>query len=198
MAVWISGLAVELREVVLRDKPAEMLEISPKGTVPVLLMPNGAVLEESLDIMRFALAQNDPEGWLAGDDTALIGQIDGPFKHHLDRYKYHTRYDNCDPLEHRAKALAILQQLNTRLAHSAMLCGTQRTLADIAIFPFIRQFANASKDWFAAQDLSHLHNWLNVHLESLLFKAITDKYPRWTPGAEPIGFGGPARCDDTA
>ncbi|MBT8427753.1 MAG: glutathione S-transferase N-terminal domain-containing protein, partial [Erythrobacter sp.] len=111
MALSISGAEYEHREVVLRDKPPQMLEVSPKGTVPVLVTEDGAVLEESLDIMRWALSQNDPEGWLARDDGKLLAANDGPFKHHLDRYKYSTRYDDVDPEEHGKKALDHLRKL---------------------------------------------------------------------------------------
>ena len=106
MALSVSGANYEHREVVLRDKPPEMLEVSPKGTVPVLVVPGAPPLEESLDIMHWALGQNDPEGWLDRNDQLLIETNDGPFKHHLDRYKYATRYDDVDPEEHRAAALS--------------------------------------------------------------------------------------------
>ncbi|MEC7534164.1 MAG: glutathione S-transferase N-terminal domain-containing protein, partial [Pseudomonadota bacterium] len=108
MALSSSGLEYEHREVVLRDKPPEMLEVSPKGTVPVLVTETGKVIEESLDIMRHALAVKDPEGWLERDDPELVAANDGPFKHHLDRYKYATRYADVDPEEHRSAALDIL------------------------------------------------------------------------------------------
>ncbi len=111
MALLVSGATYEHREVVLRDKPAAMLEASPKGTVPVFVTEDGVVLEESLDIMRWALGNSDPERWLDDANANLIEANDGPFKHHLDRYKYATRYDDVDPEEHRAAALAHLRQL---------------------------------------------------------------------------------------
>ena len=179
MALRVSGAAYEHREVVLRDKPAAMLEASPKGTVPVLVTGDGAVLEESLDIMRWALGRNDPEGWLARNDAALVAVNDGPFKHHLDRYKYATRYDDVDPEEHRAAALDILQRLEARLGDGAYLCGAARGFADIAIFPFIRQFANADRDWFDAQDLPLLQAWLAGLIGSELFEGVMSKHPQW-------------------
>lgn len=179
MALSVSGAAYEHREVVLRDKPAEMLEASPKGTVPVLVAPDGAVLEESLDIMRWALGESDPEGWLTRTDEALLAANDGPFKHHLDRYKYATRYEDVDPEEHRAAAFAILQTLEERLRQSAFLCGDQRGFADIAIFPFIRQFANADRAWFDAQDLPNLQAWLEGLVTSELFHGVMRKHPQW-------------------
>ena len=179
MALSSSGLDYEHREVVLRDKPPEMLEVSPKGTVPVLVTPTGTVIEESLDIMRHALAMKDPEGWLERDDPELVAANDGPFKHHLDRYKYATRYADVDPEEHRSAALDILRQLEARLAKDAYLCGAKRGLADIAIFPFIRQFANADRTWFDAQPLPRLQDWLERLITSELFTGVMAKHAQW-------------------
>lgn len=179
MALSSSGLEYEHREVVLRDKPPEMLEVSPKGTVPVLVTPTGTVIEESLDIMRHALAMKDPEGWLERDDPELVAANDGPFKHHLDRYKYATRYADVDPEEHRSAALDILRQLEARLAKDAYLCGARRGLADIAIFPFIRQFANADRTWFDAQPLPRLQDWLERLITSELFTGVMAKHAQW-------------------
>lgn len=179
MALSSSGMEYEHREVVLRDKPPEMLEVSPKGTVPVLVTPTGTVIEESLDIMRHALAMKDPEGWLERDDPELVAANDGPFKHHLDRYKYATRYSDVDPEEHRSAALDILRQLDARLAKDAYLCGARRGLADIAIFPFIRQFANADRTWFDAQSLPRLQDWLERLITSELFTGVMAKHAQW-------------------
>ena len=185
MALWVSGTICELREVKLAAKPAAMLEVSPKGTVPVLALPDGTVVDESLAIMRHTLAKSDPESWMAGDDAQLIARIDGPFKHHLDRYKYHTRHDS-DPVEHRDAALAILRDLDARLANSANLCVDKRTLADIATFPFVRQFANHERNWFDAQPLPHLQRWLARHVASDLFVAIMVRHNPWRPGDDPV------------
>lgn len=179
MALSSSGLDYEHREVVLRDKPPEMLEVSPKGTVPVLVTLSGTVIEESLDIMHHALAVKDPEGWLERDDPELVAANDGPFKHHLDRYKYATRYADVDPEEHRSAALDILRQLEARLAKDAYLCGARRGLADIAIFPFIRQFANADRTWFDAQSLPRLQDWLERLITSELFTGVMAKHAQW-------------------
>ena len=181
MALHVSGLAYEHREVVLRDKPAAMLEVSPKGTVPVFLTDEGEVLEESLDIMRHALAQNDPEGWLDRGDPALVAANDGPFKHHLDRYKYATRYEDADPERHRASAVEILAKLDRRLAVSPYLCGDDRGFADIAIFPFVRQFANHDRERFAGDGKLHLQAWLEGLMASDLFAAIMEKHSKWEP-----------------
>lgn len=171
LALAVSETAVEHREVKLRHKPAEMLAASPKGTVPVLVLPDGTVIDESLDIMRWALAGNDPENWLAGDDPALIAANDGAFKHHLDRYKYPERYA-ADAVDHRAAALAILQGLEARPGEHAYLTGARFGLADAAILPFVRQFAAVDRDWFAAQDLARVQGWLEALLGSALFARV--------------------------
>lgn len=171
MALAVSGTACEIREVKLRDKPAAMLAASPKGTVPVLVLADGQVIDESLDIMRWALGQGDPEHWFDGDDAALIAANDGPFKHHLDRYKYPDRH-GTDPLEHRALALAPLADLDARLRHHAYLCGETRSLTDAAILPFVRQFAAVDRDWFDAQKLPALQRWLAEGLASPLFADV--------------------------
>lgn len=187
MALWISGTACELREVKLANKPEEMLTASPKGTVPVLVLPDGIVVDESLAIMRWALRCNDPENWLSGDDTALFDQLDGPFKHHLDRYKYYTRHDT-DPLEYRTAAMDILAEWDARLTSQSFLCGPARTLADMASFPFIRQFANHDREWFDAQPIPHLRKWLSGHLASPIFTAIMEKFTPWKAGNPPTLF----------
>lgn len=196
MALWMAGITVELREVKLANKPPELCEASPKATVPVLLLPDGTVIDESLAIMRWALRQSDPEDWLSGDDTASIERNDGPFKRHLDRYKYPTRYpdeagedEDTFQFDHRAHGLAFLEDLNTQLGERKHLCGHARTLTDIALFPFIRQFANTDRDWFDAQGLPHLHVWLDGHLASELFAAVMPKFTPWKSGDEPIAFG---------
>ncbi len=188
LGLMVSGTVCELREVKLANKPPEMLEASPKGTVPVLVLPDGTVIEESLDVLRWALEQNDPEGWLLRDDPDLIAQNDGPFKHHLDRYKYETRH-NSDPVEHRSAAMEILRGLDERLAEQPQLCGQTRGIADIATFPFIRQFANTDREWFDAQPLPHLQRWLAGHLASDLFDSVLAKYTPWKAGDEVVLFG---------
>lgn len=192
MALRIAGVAVELREVKLADKPHELIEASPKATVPVLVLSDGSVVDESIAVMRWALSQNDPENWLGGDDGELIERNDGPFKHHLDRYKYPNRYED-EPdhgtIDHRAEGLAILRDLDHRLANKGQLCGDKRSLADIALFPFIRQFANTDRKWFDEQDLPNLQAWLEGHLKSNLFKSVMPKFDPWKPEDEPILFG---------
>lgn len=192
MAVVVAGIDVELREVVLRDKPPAMLEASPKGTVPVLVLTDGRVINESLDVMQWALAQNDPEGWLAPDDAGatktLVEDNDGPFKHHLDRFKYATRYEGADPLEHRRAAEPYLLALNDRLQDSANLTGDKRSLADIAIFPFVRQFANAAGDFMQEGRFNALMRWLDDQVSSDLFMSVMKKYPQWHAGDAGVEF----------
>ncbi|NBB25047.1 glutathione S-transferase [Porphyrobacter sp. SLTP] len=189
MALWVAGIVVELREVKLAAKPPELFAASPKGTVPVLVLPDGTVVDQSLDIMRWALAQNDPEHWLAGDDAALIAMNDGPFKHHLDRAKYPGRYEEDGVTAHRASALALLAPLELRLQAAPWLCGESLTLTDIALFPFIRQFAAIDSDWFAAQPLPQLQAWLEGLLASELFGAVMGKFAPWQEGDAPVMFG---------
>lgn len=190
MALAASGLPVRVREVILRDKPPEMLAASPKGTVPVLVRTDGGVIDESLDIMRWALAQNDPGGWLrvdAAETAILIAQNDGPFKHALDRYKYADRH-KTDAATHRAAAMDILTGLAARLdANGGQLLGPLPTLADIAIFPFVRQFAATDAAFWQAHAPAALQAWLAGHVTSPRFLATMKKYPRWQPGAaEPL------------
>ncbi|WP_299193311.1 glutathione S-transferase [uncultured Erythrobacter sp.] len=196
MALWIAGITVELREVKLADKPPELAEASPKATVPVLVLEDGTVVDESIAVMRWALAQNDPEDWLGGDDAALLARNDGPFKHHLDRYKYPTRYPEeargdgeSFRLDHRTHGLTILRDLDSRLGEHGQLCGARRSFTDIALFPFIRQFANTDRTWFDMQGLPQLERWLEDHLASELFKAVMPKFAPWKAGDEPVVFG---------
>jgi glutathione S-transferase len=191
MALWVAGIAVELREVKLAAKPPQLAEASPKATVPVLVLPGGTVIDESLAIMRWALAQNDPEGWLAGDDAALIAVNDGPFKHHLDRAKYPGRYGDEDGTDHHTEGLALLTPIEARLADARFLCGETRTLTDIALMPFIRQFDAIEPDWFAAQPLPRLQAWLERLLASDIFTAIMPKFAPWAEGDPPVYLGPP-------
>lgn len=181
LALAVSGTAVEHREVKLRDKPAEMLAASPKGTVPVLVLPDGRVIDESIDIMRWALARNDPEDWLAGDDVELIATNDGAFKHHLDRYKYPERYA-ADGADHRAAGRAILEGLEARLTERAYLGGERFGLADAALLPFVRQFAAVDRAWFAAQDLPQVQAWLGAFVASALFETVMAVREPWRAG----------------
>ncbi len=194
LAVLASGVRCELREIVLRDKAPAFLSASPKGTVPVVVTQSGEVIEQSLDVMHWALAQNDPGQWLAPVGAAqeemndLIAECDGPFKDSLDRYKYANRYEGADPLVERAKAEVFLRKLDGRLAAVQYLCGAEMCLADMAIAPFVRQFANVDRAWFDGQDWPHLIAWLEAFLASGQFEAIFKKYPQWQAGDAPTVF----------
>ena len=168
------------------DGPQAMLDASPKGTIPVLVTRDGQVIDESLDVMMWALAQNDPENWLSQQDASLdlVASCDNQFKPHLDRYKYATRYEGADPLEHRAAASAFLNELDARLQHQPCLTGQADRLADMAIFPFVRQFASTDRDWFASMSLAHLQRWLAGHVKSARFKTVMPKFEQWQPGGE--------------
>jgi len=192
LALAAAGQVVELREVALKAKAPELLEASAKGTVPVLVQADGAVLDESLEIMRWALEQADPLGWLQADradSAALIAQNDGPFKRHLDRFKYPDRYGEVDAMEHRAAALAILREWEQRLAVGGWLLGAQATLADWSLLPFVRQFRLADPDGFAAEPgLEGLKDWLARFERSELLARVMDspwaerrcwRSPRW-------------------
>lgn len=182
MAIWAAHIAVEVREISLREKPAHLLQISPKGTVPVLQLVDGTVIEQSLDIMRWALTQQDPQGWLHAAPEAidaLIGLNDGAFKQALDRYKYPERYPALSQPEYRAQGELFLQTLETALTQHAFLLGEQASLADVAIFPFIRQFAAVDAVWFAHSPYPQLRAWLAGWLDSALFAQIMQKFPAY-------------------
>ncbi|MBB5685454.1 glutathione S-transferase [Sphingobium boeckii] len=181
MALIVSGQPCIVREIVLRDKPAEMIAASAKATVPVLCLPDGTVIDQSLDIMRWALGRHDPEAWLGQGGDDLIAENDGAFKYHLDRYKYPERHAS-DPVAHRDAGLAILSNLEMRLAKSAHLCGENRSLADLAIMPFVRQFAATDKGWFDAQSIPRLRDWLTRHTDSPLFQQTMRRLTPWQHG----------------
>lgn len=187
LALLASGTVCTLREVKLSAKPQDLLDASPKGTVPVLVLPDGQVIDESLDIMRWALTKADPDHWLDGEDTALIAAIDGPFKHHLDRCKYPHRYD-VDPLDHRAAGVAHLEMLEARLRASPHLCGAHWTMTDAALAPFVRQFAETDRAWFDALPLPAVQRWLAAFLASPMFAAIMVRWPVWQAGNAEVLF----------
>ena len=197
LALAISGQTCELREVVLRNKPQGLLQVSPKATVPVLVLPGGQVLDESLDIMRWALAQHDPEGWLTpshgtlADMLVLIAECDGTFKHALDRCKYPSRYPDADTAQARAQAEQWLQGLNARLAEHTFLFGHHAALADMAIAPFVRQFAGIDAMEWDSQPWAALQVWLAQWQASSLFESVMHKREAWVDGTEGVMFAPP-------
>lgn len=177
MALKYARVGYEHREIVLRNKPKKMLDISPKGTVPVFVLDDGTVLDESLDIARWALSQNDPDDWMGVWDEAIIQQNDGAFKVHLDRYRYPNRYPDEDPDEHRVAAEGILESLEKWLS-SRTLGSTNAT--DILIFPFIRQYSKIDPKRWNELQLPNLKAWLDEHLQSQLFADVMEKKPLWS------------------
>ena len=181
LALAISEQNYTLHEVDLKNRPAELFAVSAAGTVPVLVLDDGSVLHQSLDIMRWTLGNHDPHGWLptgakqTAETQVLLAQCDGELKFHLDRYKYSTRYVGASMEEHRGLAAGILWQWNQKLTEDAFLCGPKPGLADYALGPFVRQFANAERAWFDSQPWAALRQWLDAFTASALFARIMQK-----------------------
>ena len=192
MAIHISGQRCELREVLLRDKPPSMLEYSAKGTVPVLILQDGNVIDESLDVIDWALNLNDPDDWQRSKDKEktkeLIKINDGEFKYHLDRYKYSKRYENEDPEFHRKKCLKFIESINNELNKSEYIFDDNISYADIVLLPFIRQFRIADIEWFDSLPYDNLKKWLSSFLGSSLLNSIMKKYDLWKEGDKSIVF----------
>ena len=195
MALWVSGQHCEIREVILRNKPQALLELSSKATVPVLQLATGQVIEQSLEIMVWTLKQNDPQNWLSpdrgtlGDMFKLIKTSDEDFKYNLDHYKYGQRYQNEDPVFHRNEGEKFLIILEEMLGKYDYLFGTKPSLADYAILPFIRQFANIERKWFDSLSCSSIYRWLDSLVIGQYVTASMDKYSAWQLGDEPSIFG---------
>lgn len=187
MALAYAGVQVELREILLQEKPPQMLAVSTKGTVPVLVLPDGSVLDESYDVMRWVLGISDPDRWWetgsASEADALIEQNDFSFKVHLDHYKYADRHPQHNMEYYRSQAEGFLGTLEVRLTTSQFLFGEKISIADVGIFPFIRQFAFVDKSWFDQTPYPNLQNWLAYFLNSALFLSVMEKYPVWQEGA---------------
>ena len=184
MALIAAEVELEHREILLKDKPPEMLEASPKGTVPVLVLEDGVVLDQSWDIVQWAITKNDPYNWLGTNhefltaSVPLVESCDGEFKSALDRYKYADRHPL--PAQHyREQAMPFLQHLDQQLKNHRYLLTDRITVADIAILPFVRQFANVDRSWFDQCGLNHLTRWLEVLLSASLFAQAMRKFPVW-------------------
>ncbi len=188
MAIHISSQKCEIREVLLRDKPPSMLEYSSKGTVPVLVLQSGEVIDESLDVIDWALNMNDPDNWQRSKNNEktkeLIKINDGEFKYHLDRYKYSKRYDNEDPEFHRKKCLSFIEKVNSELQNSKYIFDDAISYIDISLLPFIRQFRIADNEWFDELPYENVKSWLSNFLNSELLKSIMSKYDIWKEGDE--------------
>ncbi len=177
MALRVAGIEVEIREISLREKPMHMLQASPKGTVPVLILQDGTVIDESLDIMLFGLQKHAPEAFLDAAFRPLISENDSSFKQALDRYKYPERHKERSQLAYRAQGEVFLKKLETLLEQKYFLLKATPSLADIAIFPFVRQFAAVDAAWFEQCKYPKLRAWLNYWLNSELFKSVMTKHP---------------------
>jgi len=192
LGLLFADLPVELREITLKNKPAKMLAISPKGTVPVLQLADGVVIEESRDIMEWALEQQDPQELLnpktLHQGNTLIEQNDQEFKHWLDRYKYADRYLEMTQTEYRQKGEAFLQILEALLTKNTYLLGDSVTIADIGIMPFVRQFAHVDRDVFYSLPYPKLQIWLKNWLAHPLFIQAMTKFQPWQDGDEPLIF----------
>lgn len=191
MALILAGIAFDAHEVSLRDKPPAMLTLSPKGSVPVMLLPDGRVLEQSWDIMQWALTQKGTEEWWARSQTPenleWLARNDGEFKFQLDRYKYPERYANADGINYRNAALqTFLLPLNARLERTDYLGGEQPCATDIAIFPFVRQFAAVEPNWFAQLAMPSLQRWLANWLSSDWFVHCMQKLPSQVSSEFPV------------
>ncbi|QWE01982.1 glutathione S-transferase [Polynucleobacter sp. JS-JIR-II-b4] len=182
MALKYAGIQVEHREIELRNKPQSMLQLSPKGTVPVLRMDD-LVIDQSLDILHWALQQSDPHGWMDVDGSvakAWIEKNDGPFKTLLDQYKYPNRFPELDPEAVLDEALQVmLVPMEQALQNFQYLMGSRLTWVDVAIFPFIRQFSMVDPKRFEQLPIPAVKKWLNQQLESELFDSVMQKHPTW-------------------
>ncbi|MGP9665776.1 glutathione S-transferase [Halomonas sp. AOP22-C1-8] len=192
LGLLFAELPVELREITLKNKPAQMLAISPKGTVPVLQLFDGTVIEESREIMVWALEQQDPQGLLDAkvrtQANVLIEQNDNEFKHWLDRYKYADRHLEMTQAEYRQRGEAFLQVLEEKLTQKPYLLGDKATIADIGIMPFIRQFAHVDRDVFYSLPYPHLQRWLQHWLEHAFFLQAMTKFHPWQEGDDVVVF----------
>lgn len=192
LGLLFAQLQVELREITLKDKPAQMLAISPKGTVPVLQLSNDAVIEESREIMVWALEQKDPQSLLNAnilhEANNLIDKNDNEFKYWLDRYKYADRHLDMTQTEYRQRGEDFLQDLEALLKKNPYLLGSHVTIADIAIMPFVRQFAHVDRDTFYTMPYPNLQRWLTCWLEHALFLQVMTKFEPWQEGDEVVIF----------
>lgn len=193
LALQVASQSVELREVILKNKPTELLQVSAKATVPVLVLNDGRVIDESRDIMLWALAQYDPQDWLAqksglyDEAITLIEQNDFDFKPNLDGYKYADRYPESAEY-YRQQGEPFLRLLEYRLTQHVYLMSDQISLADMAVFPFVRQFAHVDIHWFNQSPYKKLQQWLSNFLAANWFASVMYKYPAWQLGDAPVIF----------
>ena len=192
LAIKASGIIVEIREVELKNKPKEFLGVSPKATVPIVYISSKQIIEESLDIMEWALKINDPLKLLKYEKLNrieihnILNKLENEFKQNLDRYKYSSRFDLPNPKLYRDKNLQTLNEFNNLLQNNKGICSSHLSLLDYAIFPFIRQFRNVNSVWFDSLELKFLQTWLYELIDSDEFSSIMKKYEIWNPNQKPI------------
>ncbi|MCG9731688.1 glutathione S-transferase [Shewanella sp. Isolate13] len=196
LGILLSGQKVNLREIVLKHKPEAMLVASPKGTVPIMILQDGSVIEESIEIMCWALMKSDPHDLLLSHNSqqqeiaqALIHANDNQFKPWLDKYKYADRHPEHSEQYYRQQGELFIGQLESLLSKHPQLLGSNPSIADYAIYPFIRQFASVDRTWFDNSGYLNVQRWLNAHIESNDFKTIMHKYPTWLESGESFEFG---------
>ncbi|MEZ8037315.1 glutathione S-transferase [Vibrio crassostreae] len=197
MGIALSQQKVLLREVITKDKPSELLASSPKGTVPVLVLPNGQVIEQSLDVMNWALQQNDPQDLLRSSEPILSEQVqqliktnDEEFISYLEKYRASVRYRNIDVEQRRQACETFISQLEARLTDQPYFFGETPSLADFAVMPFVSQFVRVEKKWFVKSEYQNVGRWLRAHLESKLYTQVMKQYPLWNETKQDCLFGG--------
>lgn len=195
MAIYASGQQVHLRDIVLSDKPAEMLQASPKGTVPVLVTADNQVIDESLAVMLWAFTQSDPQNYLGGDSPSaladmllLISLFDSEFKGHLEKYRCSKRYHEPSLTEDRMQCERYLVDLESRLCRHQYLMSDKPSLVDLALVPFIRQFGRVERQWYLRAPYPKLRQWLNSYLQSRMFSKVMTQYPMWLDTKQDIVF----------
>ncbi len=192
MALKYSGIQVELREVDLKNMPEQALKLSQHATVPILVLADGSVMDESWDILKWALKQNDPDNWLGDnnefllDAEILIETNDFSFKEDLDHYKYADRFPEHSKEHYRKAGEEFIGELEEMLANHQFLLSGRLTLADIGVFPYVRQFSLVDKDWFDQSPYSKVKKWLNSLIDCELFQDAFQKHDLWQPGDTPV------------
>lgn len=196
MGIALSKQQVLLREIVTKDKPSELLASSPKGTVPVLVLPDGQIIEQSLDVMNWALQQNDPQDLLRSSNPTLSQQVhqlikvnDDEFIGHLEKYRASVRYRNIDTEQRRQACEGFISKLEALLTDQAYFFGQTPSLADFAVMPFVSQFVRVEKKWFVQSEYQNVGRWLRAHLESKLYTQVMKQYPLWNETKQDCLFG---------
>ncbi|OED60178.1 glutathione S-transferase [Vibrio tasmaniensis ZS-17] len=196
MGIALSKQQVLLREIVTKDKPSELLASSPKGTVPVLVLPDGQIIEQSLDVMNWALQQNDPQDLLRSSNPTLSQQVhqlikvnDGEFIGHLEKYRASVRYRNIDTEQRRQACEGFIGKLEALLTDQPYFFGETPSLADFAVMPFVSQFVRVEKKWFVQSEYQNVGRWLRAHLESKLYTQVMKQYPLWNETKQDCLFG---------